>query len=160
MENEGIMQHSSFPAVFFIFADLIFVIKHNWQIQIQNHENQSQLSRAINYIQVGLHLGKHLNSCIYRVPPNQLLLSFYPRWVVLEVNDWNILSLLHNSERGKENPYSLTSAWRNWKRAIAGKVVLYRDVFRRPKSSLKDGRPIPPPSSRPTHYQHFKYRLS
>ena len=26
-----------------------FVMKHNWQIQIQNHKNKSQLSRAINY---------------------------------------------------------------------------------------------------------------
>ena len=39
---------ADFPAVFFIFADLIFGMKHNWQIQIQNHENKSQLSRAIN----------------------------------------------------------------------------------------------------------------
>ena len=40
---------ADFPAVFFIFAALIFVMKHNWQIQIQNHEDKSQLSRAINY---------------------------------------------------------------------------------------------------------------
>ena len=33
---------ADFPAVFFIFSDLIFVMK-----QIQNHENKSQLSRAI-----------------------------------------------------------------------------------------------------------------
>ena len=29
-----------FPAVFSIFVTLIFVMKHNWQMQMQNHESQ------------------------------------------------------------------------------------------------------------------------
>ena len=39
-------EEANFPAVFFIFV--ILDLSRDWQIQIQNHENESQLSRAIN----------------------------------------------------------------------------------------------------------------
>ena len=39
---------SRFPCCVFHICHFGFVMKHNWQIQIQNHENKSQLSREIN----------------------------------------------------------------------------------------------------------------
>ena len=67
---------SRFPCcISFIFVTLIFVMKYG-QIQIQNQENNSQLSRAINYL---LHI---------------VLISkthIYGSWIMLDHEDYPAL---------------------------------------------------------------------
>ena len=61
---------SRFPwTVFSIFVVLIFVIKRDWQVQIQKHEHKSQLSRANEYHYraqlIDIHHGKTVRTGVF-----------------------------------------------------------------------------------------------
>ena len=87
---------ADFPAVFFIFVTLIFVMKltRNWQIQTQYHENKNWLSWAINYQETGVHV--ELKRVTIWLGMNKSLTTFFIYLIFLyswkHVNLFNMIS--------------------------------------------------------------------